>query len=275
MNKTINLLIHELERVKYGFIALIIAIFGLQFSQVFLTYFHFKTNLTYFKRESQGNIVDYVRDYGPISMINNISESSLFYFSIMLAIVCLLGYCVVIWYRDWFGKNNFFYRLLSLPGNRISIYLSKLATILVMLVILLALQIMFVYLEQGLLSLLIPKEVFQTNSAWQIIQSHQLLRIILPNYVLDLILHYAVGIGSLSVLFLIILVERSYKWVGLLCSTVTVILAFSAVIYIRYVELPFKLFPIEWLLLIIVLSVVISIAAIFVGRYLLEKKISV
>ena len=144
-----------------------------------------------------------------------------------------------------------------------------------MIVILLAMQIIFVYLEQGLLSLLIPKEVFQTNSVWQIIQSHQLLSIILPNYVLDLILHYAVGIGALSVLFLIILVERSYKWVGLLCSAATIILAFSAAIYVSNIEVPFNLFPIEWLLLITALSVGVSIGAIFVGRYLLEKKISV
>ncbi|WP_054708016.1 hypothetical protein [Bacillus sp. JCM 19041] len=49
--------------------------------------------------------------------------------SIMLSVAVLLIYMLLIWYRDWFGKNTVIYRLLMLPANRASLYFAKLITI--------------------------------------------------------------------------------------------------------------------------------------------------
>ena len=55
-----------------------------------------------------------------------------------LCIVALIFYCFIIWYRDWFGKNTFAYRLLMLPTSRLNLYIAKATTILLFILGLLA-----------------------------------------------------------------------------------------------------------------------------------------
>lgn len=46
--------------------------------------------------------------------------------SIMMAIAIMLVYSLLIWYRDWLGKNNVITRLLMLPINRAQLFAAKL-----------------------------------------------------------------------------------------------------------------------------------------------------
>src|SRR5699024_11106150 len=63
---------------------------------------------------------------------------------IALSIVVLLIYVFFIWYRDWFAKNTFIYRLLTLPTARLNVYLSNAPTIFLMVLELVALQLILI-----------------------------------------------------------------------------------------------------------------------------------
>src|SRR5690606_30997651 len=47
-----------------------------------------------------------------------------------LSVAVLVIYAFLIWYRGWFGRSTFAYRLLSLPSERRNIYFAKLTAIL-------------------------------------------------------------------------------------------------------------------------------------------------
>src|SRR5699024_8235314 len=71
---------------------------------------------------------DYLLQYGTMSF-QRITQSIWVMGPIALCIVALLFYVFLIWYRDWFGKNTFIYRLLMLPTARLNVYLAKATTI--------------------------------------------------------------------------------------------------------------------------------------------------
>ena len=74
-------------------------------------------------------------------------NSGWFGIPIIFCIAMLMIYVFFIWYRDWFGKNTFIYRLLMLPTERITIYFSKLTAILFFVLGLVALQIVLMLIE--------------------------------------------------------------------------------------------------------------------------------
>ena len=52
-------------------------------------------------------------------------KSDVVYGTISSVHVVLIIYVFFIWYRDWFGKNTFIYRLFMLPTARINVYLQR------------------------------------------------------------------------------------------------------------------------------------------------------
>src|SRR5690554_6546694 len=60
----------------------------------------------------------FLEHYGTMSF-HRITQTIWVMGPIALCIVALMFYIFLIWYRDWFGKNTFIYRLLMLPTQRI------------------------------------------------------------------------------------------------------------------------------------------------------------
>ena len=67
---------------------------------------------------------EFLENYGTMSF-STISWSPWFMGPIFLCGIALMIYVFFIWYRDWFGKNTFSYRLLMLPTARITCVFSK------------------------------------------------------------------------------------------------------------------------------------------------------
>jgi len=187
-------------------------------------------------------------------------------------------YSVFIWYRDWLGKNTFIYRLLMLPTQRLNILFSKVTTIFLMVIGLIALQLVLLYIENSLFQMLLPTAYFNYSNLNQMIQSSYYLMMFYPTSGLVFISRYSKGLLGLLVVSTVVLFERSYKIKGLIIGVAYatfVQLIFSAVYFMQFYNVMLYLFASEIFLISLVLTVVASALSIWISHRLLNKKVTV
>ena len=90
-------------------------------------------------------------------------------------------YVFFIWYRDWFGKSSFIYRLLMLPTKRIHIYFAKLTAIMFLVLGLIALQILLMPIEMQIVNSIVPAD-FRTYFPLSGIYDKGMWSLLYPNY---------------------------------------------------------------------------------------------
>ena len=191
----------------------------------------------------------------------------------------LIFYSFLIWYRDWFGKNTFAYRLLMLPTARISLYFSKATAILVLIFGLLAFQMILLPLENALFESLIPENFLETNmDVSSILQSNNILGIIIPPYFSNFLISYGIGMMFVFVLFTSILFERSFRLkgivLGILYFIAAVLLYLSPLFIIDNESMP-VLYPEEIFAIFLVLGIFIIGVSIIIGNWLISKRVLV
>ena len=197
---------------------------------------------------------------------------------IMLCIAALLLYSLFIWYRDWLGKNTFIYRLLMLPTQRLNILFSKVTTIFLMVIGLIALQLVLLYIENSLFQMLLPTAYFNYSNLNQMIQSSYYLMMFYPTSGLVFISRYSKGLLGLLVVSTVVLFERSYKIKGIVmgvCYAVLVQLIFYVLYFMQFYEVMLYLFASEIFLISLVLTVLASALSIWISHILLNKKVTV
>ncbi|KAB7667773.1 hypothetical protein [Bacillus sp. B1-b2] len=220
--------------------------------------------------------IAFIDSYGTMSFIN-IYHNFWFIAPIMLCGATLVLYVFFIWYRDWFGKNTFSYRLFMVPTNRLNIYLAKLTTILLFTLGLVALQIILIVIGDQILKWMIPDE-YLTEFSLMAISNYDELGILLPKSILGFLLTYGGGLVIVCVIFTAILLERSYRFIGILygllygalsCFIFFIPMLFNAFIVVDY------FYPLELFILEVIAAVMILAGAIWIGNYLLKHKIRV
>lgn len=225
--------------------------------------------------EQQFSMKQYIEKYGTFSFYQ-FQQSEWFLLPIFLCIAMLMIYVFFIWYRDWFGKNTFIYRLLMLPTERITIYFAKLTAIMLLVLGLIALQIVFILIEKQIVNSIIPID-FQSSFSIYDKNSLEMWGWLYPNTFSDFILIYGVGLLLVAVLFTAILIERSYglKGIfgailyGLLSLGVFFVPIFLANFYINY------FYPLEIFLMELVACITLLGSAIWYANHLLKHKIRV
>lgn len=219
---------------------------------------------------------DFILHNGKITFID-FTYSLWFIGPIMLCGATLLIYVFFIWYRDWLGKNTFSYRLLVLPTARINVYLAKATTILLFVLGLLAVQLVLIPVESKILQWMVPGE-FRTDLTLGEITNTYYLKILFPKSFMDFILFYGAGIAAVCIVFTAILFERSYRLkgivIGILYCAVSV-LFFLVPILVNEFMLGKYFFVNELFYMEIIVLLLVWAAAIWVGHYLLNKKIRV
>ncbi|MFJ7976459.1 hypothetical protein ACIQZI_12260 [Peribacillus sp. NPDC096379] len=220
----------------------------------------------------------YLHQFGGFDF-THISSTLWFIGPIALCIAALIFYSFLIWYRDWFGKNTFAYRLLMLPTARISLYFSKATAILVLIFGLLAFQMILLPLENALFESLIQENFLQTSmDVSSILQSNGILGIIIPPYFSDLLISYGIGIMFVFVLFTSILFERSFRLkgivLGILYFIAAVLLYLSPLFIIGNETMP-VLYPEEIFAIFLVLGIFIIGVSIIIGNWLISKRVLV
>ena len=219
---------------------------------------------------------DFIESYGTISFFN-FSQTGWFLGPIAIGAVILGIYVFFIWYRDWFGKNTFSYRLLVLPTARINVYFAKATTILLLVLGLIALQLVLIPIENQVLKWMVPSE-FRTDLSVNQITGIFFLAIIFPKSFIEFILYYGAGMATVFTVFTAILFERSYRLKGIFFGIVYLALSFVVFLSPLLVDefiLNQYFYPFELLILQIGTGLLVVAGAIWIGNVLINKKIRV
>lgn len=277
MKNYLKLVHFELNRFIKFYVALIIVILVSQFTGIIMQAKSHVAFVNQILQEQSLSIKQYLVDYSPFTIVD-ITTSGWFIIPIIFSATALVFYSFFIWYRDWFGKNTFIYRLLMLPTNRINLFFSKLTVIFLLVLGLVATQLILLPIEAALLNQLLPEYLRYTLSVQSIISSSEYLNILFPHSFIQFLIYYGLGLLVLIVLFTIILFERSFHLKGLLYGGIfgagTFILMLSPIIIQARLNL-FYLYPIENFFVEFILGIIIASLCIWVSHYLLNKKITV
>ncbi|MDO4680865.1 MAG: hypothetical protein Q4A55_06430 [Aerococcus sp.] len=127
-----------------------------------------------------------------------------FFFTLAGAIMAMLIYCIISWQRESTGKSRFMYRLLTLPGNRLSIPLAKITSILLMIFGLLFLQLV-IYEGAHLLCQLFYPGQYQTTQITDVFLQRTYFNpislVIFPYSLPTFLIYYGWGTNFLFLLF--------------------------------------------------------------------------
>lgn len=225
--------------------------------------------------ENQLPMSQYIEQYGEFSF-NRFVFSGWFGMPIVFCVAMLMIYVFFIWYRDWFGKNTFIYRLLMLPTERLNIYFAKLTTIMLFVLGLIALQILLIPIELKIVYSIVPAD-FRTNLPFYEIYRVDLLSWLYPNTFIEFVLIYGIGLIFVAVIFTGILIERSYRLKGIFLAIVYGMLSFGFFIaplvlnslYTNY------FYPNEIFVMVLVTSIIVLGSTILLANHLLKHKIRV
>ncbi|WP_018759254.1 hypothetical protein [Paenibacillus terrigena] len=201
-----------------------------------------------------------------------------FILPILLSITVLVLYSMIIWYRDWFGRSTFIYRLLMLPSARWVLYVSKLTAILTFVFSMIAFQLVLLVGENMLFKTIVPAGMRTDSTFVEASTIIPVLDTLLPKQFEQFIYSYGLGIIGVIVIFTAVLLERSYRRLGILYA-----IGYSAAC-VGVILSPFILgldrsnsywYPSEIYTMELAACLLISVISVCLGFWLLRKKITV
>ncbi|MFX0549223.1 hypothetical protein ACOAKC_07780 [Hathewaya histolytica] len=268
-NKFLVLLNNEISRsVKFmipGFILffiahILIAVRGINY---------FNKDVKEFIREGK-SLSGYVSANGRIS-INKVFENDLILFLICFGVALILVYAIAIWLREWYGNNKTIYTLLVLPISKHKIILSKFCAIFLLGTTFIATQIATLFVDNIMFKAFLNKEVIQKSNPIKAFLNGSRMRIF-PKNLIEMSIYILIIIAIVMFIFNGVLIERSFKFKGIILDIIL-----CAVIIAVYIMPRTKMhfFLDEYLLYIILISIIIVLFNYFSAYYLLRKKINI
>lgn len=277
MIKFIRLLNFEWNRISKFLIGLLIIVFVLQLGTVVSSALDYKHEVVERGIKAGISPTRIIEDHGLYNS-GHYTYDALFILPIGIGIAAISFYTFFIWYRDWLGKNTFIYRLLMLPISRMKVYFAKLMTILLATLTLALMQYVYLHIYNMVTKLIIPSMYRDSLSIIDTIYFEDFL-FFLPTDPLLFIFVYAIGILIVMVLFTFILLERSFKLVGILIGSLYIILvAFLFLAPLRIQLLLFSdlyFYPGELILVYLGLWAVLMVVTFLWSKKLMNQKITV
>ncbi|MBO0998798.1 hypothetical protein IOC57_13755 [Bacillus sp. SD075] len=277
MMRYIKLLNFEINRFSKIYLSLLLITLVSQFAGVILV----TKSLLHDARDTMSkerlSEAAYITNYGGIDF-THIANTLLFVGPIALSAVALIFYIFLIWYRDWFGKNTFIYRLLMLPTSRLSIYLSKATAIFLMVLGLIAFQLIILPMENALFNSYVPEALLNMEmSTSTITEFSPILALIIPSTFTQFLISYGIGLMIMSILFTAIMLERSFRIKGIImgllyCGIATVL--FLAPVLVMEIG-DFYFYPKELFGLLLALGIIVTGISIWLGSWLLKNRVTV
>lgn len=198
---------------------------------------------------------------------------------IIIAVVLIILYAILIWYRDWLGKNTFIYRLLMLPTSRLNLFMAKLVTIKLALLSVAAVQYLLLILHANVVKWIIPAVYRQDLNVAVITMNSEYLRLLFPSSITGFLTVYGVILLAIISLFLIVLLERSFRVMGIVVGitygvVATIILSLPAIIQYMAFEGDY-LYPGEaFAVQAVIYAIIVGVSLMF-ARFLLKNKVTV
>jgi hypothetical protein len=199
---------------------------------------------------------------------------------ILLSVAVLGLYIFLIWYRDWFGRQTFVYRLLLLPTARRHIYLAKATAILIFILGMVAFQLLLLPIENTIFNLMVPGEMSEGSYFADVISANQALAFLLPQNFDQFVFSYGLGFSAVLALFTAILLERSYRRLGIPYAILYLIACAAAVMILPVSSQTNSnpsayLYPAEFFTIEMVIFALVVATSLWLGFRLLTKKITV
>ncbi|MCW6659034.1 hypothetical protein NHG25_00885 [Aerococcaceae bacterium NML191292] len=187
MQKFKQLCVHEMNRAKKFYLSVIATVFSVELIFIIwqvIRYIEERHHLELYEDMPKFN-VDYI-----------LSHSMVFAMVVGAAIAAMKLYAFYTWIREWRFQGNFIYRLLLLPGKRVTIAYAKLASLMLMIFGLLALQVVFTHaVNLGLQSFVgvNPMQNLDMVTMWSLFDI-----LFLPKNFYVFVLFYATWFGVLA-----------------------------------------------------------------------------
>jgi hypothetical protein len=277
MMRYLKLVNFEINRFSKIYISLLLITLVSQFAGVIIVTKSILNNAREIISREKLSEATYITQYGGGIDFTQIANTLWFLGPIALSAVALIFYIFLIWYRDWFGKNTFIYRLLMLPTSRLSIYLSKATAIFLMVLGLIAFQIIILPMENALFNSYVPESLLNEMSTYGITKFIPILSLIIPSSFTQFLLSYGIGLMIMSILFTAIMFERSFRIKGIILGLVYV--GISAAVFLAPVFVMesgnFYFYPNEILGLQLALGIILTGLSIWLGSWLLKNRVTV
>ncbi|KRF47913.1 hypothetical protein ASG97_19030 [Bacillus sp. Soil745] len=275
MMRYIKLVNFEINRFSKIYLSLLLITLVSQFAGVIIVTKSLLDDARDIMKEERLSEAAYIANYGGIDF-NHIANSLLFVGPIALSAVALIFYIFLIWYRDWFGKNTFIYRLLMLPTSRLSIYLSKATSIFLMVLGLIAFQIIILPMENALFNSNVPQALLNEMSISTITIANPILSLIIPSTFTQFLLSYGIGLMIMSILFTAIMFERSFRIKGIIMGLLYC--GIAAVLFLAPVLMEignFYFYPNELFGLMLAIGIILTGLSVWLGAWLLKNRVTV
>ncbi|MGG0848433.1 hypothetical protein [Peribacillus simplex] len=276
MMRYLKLVNFEINRFSKIYISLLLITLVSQFAGVIIVTKSLLKDARKIMSDERLSEAAYIATYNGIDF-SHIANTLLFVGPIALSAVALIFYIFLIWYRDWFGKNTFIYRLLMLPTSRLSIYLSKATAIFLMVLGLIAFQIIILPMENALFNSNVPEALLNEMSISTITKASQVLALIIPSTFTQFLLSYGIGLMIMSILFTAIMFERSFRIKGAVMGLVYCGIAaalFLAPVFVIVLG-KFHFYPNELFGLLLALGIIVTGLSIWLGSWLLKNRVTV
>ena len=187
-------------------------------------------------------------------------------------LLCLL-YSLVIWYRDYFSKSKTIATLLMLPQKRFNIYISKFLTVIMMIFGIIASQFLFWFIDLVIIKIIlnVNTEGFLNVFKTMLVQQNMISNLVF-NQPIDFMMVDILGvILAVTVLFTGVIIERSFRKIGVVLGSIYV--AASIGIYI-YVTVSYCIYSDILLKAHLLYYILMFIVSILVSINLLNKRVS-
>ncbi|WP_156290307.1 hypothetical protein [Oceanobacillus salinisoli] len=229
--------------------------------------------------ENSLSLEQFISQNGKLS-IHQLLQTGWFMIPIALSAAALIFYCFLIWYRDWFGKNTFIYRLLMLPTARLNVFLAKATAIFLMVLGLVGIQLILLPIENTIFKSIIPVDLRMDMPLNEIINGagYGYLQILIPNSFVQFLINYGIGFMMVFILFTSILFERSFRIKGIIFGIVYYFVAVTVFLFPIMAEIYWGfgyLYPSEIFVLEIILGLLITVFSIWLSNYLINQKVTV
>ncbi|MFC4101200.1 hypothetical protein [Paenibacillus xanthanilyticus] len=280
MNRYLKLVHMEIHRFRYILAALLGLVAVVQWGA--LVWSARKMEAALDEVEKFGRYTFYVNELSDrkISYAEAIyNAQQLYILSVLTVIGVLCAYLLFVWYRDWLGRSTFIYRLLMLPSARSSIYLAKLTAILVCIMVSLAFQALSLVIGGAIFEVVVPSDRQAYSYFVDIVDATRVLEYLMPMRLVDFALNYGLGIVAVLVIFTGILIERSYRWIGIAYAVGYVLFCGAAIVIpinaMGMYRSDSYLYTAEIVGIEFAIILLIAAVSIWLGFRLIRRKISV
>ncbi|MCM3293427.1 hypothetical protein M3661_25305 [Paenibacillus sp. MER 180] len=272
MNRYLKLVHMEIHRFRYILASLMVVTMVCQFSSFILT---IKGTLSIKAEKGLGYVGMGIPEILTFPWVI-IKTKEWFILPILLSITVLVLYTLLIWYRDWFGRSTFIYRLLMLPSKRWLLYVSKLTAIIMFVFSMIAFQLVLLVGENMIFKAMVPAELRTDSTFAEAISMNDALKMLLPTQFEQFIYYYGSGIVAVMVIFTAVLLERSYRRIGVLYAIAYFAgCVVSAVYPVSFLRMDEYWYSNEIYGMQLGVCLLVAVISGWLGFWLLRKKITV